>query len=60
VIARGEAGNRRRIRLVVALVCGISLLDAAWLAALGWWPQAGLAVVCFVLALAGQRRVLGS
>lgn len=60
VVARAEAGDRRRVRVVVAMLCAISLLDAAWLAALGWWTPAGVALVCFVLAAWGQRRILGT
>jgi 4-hydroxybenzoate polyprenyltransferase len=60
VVARAEAGDRRRVRVVVAMLCAISLLDAGWLAALGWWPQAGAALACFALAAWGQRRILGT
>ncbi len=60
VVARAEAGRPGRIRLVVALVCGISLVDAAVLLALRGWPEALAAVGCFALALAAQRRVVGS
>lgn len=60
LVARGEAGNRARIRIVVGMVCAISLLDAGVLAAIERFPQAGIAVGCFLLAAWGQRRILGS
>ena len=60
VIARSEAGNRSRVRIVVGMICAISLLDAIFLGVLGWWTQAGLAVLCFILAAIAQRRILGS
>jgi 4-hydroxybenzoate polyprenyltransferase len=60
VVARSEAGSRNRVRTVVAMICAISLLDAAFLGAMGWWTQAGVAVLCFLLATLAQRRILGS
>jgi len=64
IIARGEArggpGDRRRVRIVVTMVCAISLIDAAVLGLLGYWLQAGLAVGCFALAILGQRKILGT
>lgn len=59
-VARGEAGNRNRVWIVVAMVCAISLIDAGVLAVLGRLVQAGIGVGCFVLAAFGQRRILGS
>jgi hypothetical protein len=59
-VARGEAGNRNRVRIVVAMVCAISLIDAGVLLVLGRMVQAGVAAGCFLLAAWGQRRVLGS
>jgi 4-hydroxybenzoate polyprenyltransferase len=59
-VARGEAGNRKRIRIVVGMVCAISLIDAVVLGALGRFAEAGIAAGCFVVAAWGQRRVLGS
>ena len=60
VIARREADDRRRIRIVVLMICAISLLDAGFLAWLGRWPAMGIALGCFVVALRAQRRVLGT
>jgi 4-hydroxybenzoate polyprenyltransferase len=60
LVARGEAGDMKRIRVVVAMVCAISLLDAVFLAFLQRFTQAGVAVGCFFLAAWGQRRILGS
>lgn len=59
-VARGEAGSMKRVRIVVAMVCAISLIDAAVLAVLGRFIPAGIAVACFLLAAWGQRRILGS
>ena len=59
-VARGEAKSPKRIKLVVAMVCAISLLDAAFLVTLHRGTQAVLAVGCFILAALGQRRILGS
>lgn len=59
-VARNEAGNRNRIRVVVAMVCAVSLIDAAMLMVLERFVQAGIAAACFVLAAIAQRRVLGS
>lgn len=47
-------------RAVVALIAGISLLDAALAAALGHWQLAAAAVVAFGLTLALQRWVSGT
>ncbi|MBC7771959.1 MAG: UbiA family prenyltransferase [Pyrinomonadaceae bacterium] len=58
--ARGVAGDRRRVRIVVSMVCAITLIDAVVLGLLGFWAQAGLAVGCFVLAILGQRKILGT
>lgn len=58
--ARGEAGDRTRVRVVVTMVCAISLIDAAVLVLLHRGPQAAIAVGCFLLAIMGQRRVLGT
>jgi 4-hydroxybenzoate polyprenyltransferase len=60
IIARREAGSPRRIRLVILMVCAISLLDAAFLGALLRWPHALLAIACFLVAAGAQRRILGS
>lgn len=64
VIARGEArggpGDRTRVRIVVTMVCAISLIDAGVLGLLGFWMQAVLAVVCFITAILGQRKILGT
>lgn len=60
MVARNEAGDRKRVRIVVGMVCAISLIDAAVLGVLGWWAPAGLAVGCFIAAAWGQRRILGS
>lgn len=60
IVARSEAGNRNRVRTVVAMICAVSLLDAAFLGVLGWWTQAAIAVLCFILAALAQRRILGS
>jgi 4-hydroxybenzoate polyprenyltransferase len=59
-VARGEAGSRKRIRIVVAMVCAISLIDAAVLAVIQRFVQAAIAVGCFALSAWGQRRILGS
>lgn len=58
--ARREAGNPRRIRVVIAMLCAISLLDALLLSLASFYPQAGIAILCFFLALLGQRRILGT
>lgn len=60
LVARAEAGDRRRVRVVVSMLCAISLLDAGVLAVLGWWVPAGVALVCFGVSAWAQRRVLGS
>lgn len=60
LLARGEAGRPGRIRLVVLLICGISVLDAAVLLVLGQPVAAAVAIGCFALAAILQRRVAGS
>lgn len=60
LLARREAGDRRRIRLVVLMICGFSLIDAAALCIMEQWTAAAIALGCFVLALTAQRRVIGS
>jgi 4-hydroxybenzoate polyprenyltransferase len=60
LIARGEADSNRRVRIVVAMICAISLLDAAILLALGEPLAAGVAAACFACAAIMQRRILGT
>ncbi len=60
LVARAEADNRRRVRTVVLMICGICLLDAAFLGVMGRWWLAGVAVVCFGASLIAQRRIVGS
>jgi 4-hydroxybenzoate polyprenyltransferase len=60
LVARAEAGSRRRVKVVVSMLCAIALLDAGVLAVLGWWAPAGVAVACFGLSAWAQRRVLGT
>ncbi len=60
LLARSEAGSPGRVRLVLTMLAGISLLDAALLLSMGcFWP-AGLAVSCFFLTMAGHRRIMGT
>lgn len=47
-------------RAVVALIAGISLVDATLLAATGWPLASGLAGLAFLLTLWGQRYVAGT
>lgn len=59
-VARREAGNPRRIRMVLVMVCAISLFDAAVLLVIRGWPEALVAVGCFLLALGAQKRIIGT
>ncbi len=49
-----------RLRVVLTLLAGISLLDAALLVSLGFFWPAGLAVACFFLTMAGHRHIMGT
>jgi hypothetical protein len=60
LIARHEVGNPARLRLVVFLLCGISLLDSLILAFCQQWTALFVALICFVLTIAAQRRVKGT
>lgn len=60
LLARREAGRPQRIKLVVLLICAISVLDALILVVLGYRIAAGVAVLCFVAAAWMQRRVIGT
>lgn len=61
VVARAEAGSPARVKLVMLMIAGISLLDALLLAVL-WqhWLFALLAVSCFVMTRIGHRSIKGS
>mgnify|MGYP005846676949 CR=1 FL=1 len=63
LVARGEAaapGDRRRVRVVVGMLCAISAIDATWLVGLGMAGPAVAAVGCCALACWMQRRILGT
>jgi 4-hydroxybenzoate polyprenyltransferase len=51
---------RSRVRIVVAMLCGISLLDSIFLVMLGQPLAAAAAVACFLLAAGMQKRILGT
>jgi len=61
LLARSEADKPGRVKLVMFMLAGISLLDALLLMAL-WqhWPFAALAVSCFALTRIGHRFIKGS
>jgi 4-hydroxybenzoate polyprenyltransferase len=59
-IARHETRNPRLPRLVGALIAGISLLDAAILAALGHYLAGLIAAAAFPLTRLFQRRIAGT
>ncbi len=60
LIARAEADDRRRVRIVVAMICAISLVDAVFLLVLRQPLAASVAVACGALAGLMQRRILGT
>ncbi|MEX0774616.1 MAG: UbiA family prenyltransferase [Phycisphaeraceae bacterium] len=60
LIARREAGNPRRIRIVLVLLAGISLLDAVFLVGLRMIVPALVAVACFALTRIGHRWIKGT
>jgi 4-hydroxybenzoate polyprenyltransferase len=60
VLARSEAMVPGRVRLVVAMICAISLLDAGLLVILNQPLAAGIAVACFIACAFLQRRILGT
>ena len=60
LLARAEAGARARIRLVVAMICAISLIDAGLLVILHQPLAAGAAAGCFIACAFAQRRIIGT
>ncbi len=60
LIARHEAGRPARIRIVIALLCGISILDALVLALLQQWLPVVAALGCYFLARLAQRWIRGT
>lgn len=60
VIARREAEDQRRVRIVMLLIAGICVIDAAWLGVMQRWVEGAIALACFAVTRAGQRKIAGS
>lgn len=61
VAARESQHGDTRRKLVMRMIAGMPLLDAAILLALGlWWPASGVCVLCALLTALGHRRIAGT